>query len=199
MSERALFLCRNSNTVGELPRNLSRLSLRCQIVYDHPPLSRDEPNDVWVPDFAARGYQHVMSGSKKFPSVTAWSRAFVHLSQSLEDDEAVWFIEDDVAGDTESFRQLLVRTKEVNADFSTLRIRAASECPNWPWWHTASDFFERPWKSFNPLCRLSARLIRKPPFTPLRSGPRAASEPSRQSKFLAAVILIQIGVGLEVF
>jgi|GEM_PF-1790790 len=99
--------------------------------------------------------------SENFPLITSWSRAFVHLSRTLRKGEAVWFVEDDVAGDAESFRQLVSETAAVGADLSALEFESAAENPEWIWFATAEGFFEHPWRSFNPLCRLSERLIRK--------------------------------------
>jgi hypothetical protein len=93
-----------------------------EIVIDEPRSDEGCRAVVWIPDEEAEGYEHLMSHPKNFPLITSWSRAFVHLSRTLQKGEAVWFVEDDVAGDAESFRQLVTMTAEVGADLSALEF-----------------------------------------------------------------------------
>ena len=143
-----------------LCENLSRLG-KVEVVVDAPPPDTSSFKCIWIPDEDTQGYEHLMSHSKNFPLITSWSRAFVHLSRTLRKGEAIWFVEDDVASDFESFRQLVIESVKVGADLSALELESATENPGWIWFPTADGFFKRPWRSFNPLCRLSENLIQK--------------------------------------
>jgi hypothetical protein len=48
---------------------------------------------VWYADSEVAGYEGLMGQTNVFPPLTAWSRAFYHLSLTLGEEEAVWFIE----------------------------------------------------------------------------------------------------------
>jgi hypothetical protein len=52
------------------------------------------------------------------------------------------------------------RTASRNADLSAIDLRTKRDDMHWPWWRYADDFFEEPCRGFQPLCRLSARLVR---------------------------------------
>lgn len=101
-----------------------------------------------------------MGRTKEFPKVTAWSRAMVHLERTLEDDEAVWFVEDDVAGDADTFARLVAGTAARNRDLAAQELRSKRDDPDWWAWWRADGFFDEPWRGFQPLCRLSPRLLR---------------------------------------
>ena len=135
-------------------------SRKVEVIVDDPAPNESEAEVVWIPDEEARGYEHLMSHPRNFPSITSWSRAFVHLARTLRPGGAVWFVEDDVAGDADSFRELIAGTARIGADLSALEFEAAADNPDWIWFPTAEGFFKRPWRSFNPLCRLSEKLVR---------------------------------------
>lgn len=119
------------------------------------------PATVWVPDKEAEGFGGLMGRTTDFPPVTAWSRALAHLEGTLQEDEAVWLVEDDVAGDAESFARLVELTRAEDPDLAARDIRTKDEDPEWYFWDRAEGFFERPARAFQPLCRLSARLLRE--------------------------------------
>lgn len=110
----------------------------------------------WYPDDLLAGYEGIMGGSE-FGALTAWSRAFYHLARQ-PGDEAVWFVEDDVAGPPEAFRELVSRTLRRNPDLATRWVWSQQQAPDWHWWHL-NPGFDPAWKSFNPICRLSPRLL----------------------------------------
>jgi hypothetical protein len=125
------------------------------------PATEVVPASVWIPDEEAEGFGGLMGREGDFPRITAWSRALAHLAGTLKEDEAVWFVEDDVAGDAESFARLVELSREGNPDLAALDIRSKEEDQHWYFWHRAEGCFEQPARSFQPLCRLSARLIRE--------------------------------------
>ncbi len=119
------------------------------------------PATVWIPDEEADGYSGLMGRTADFPVVTAWTRALVHLGATLQDDEAVWFVEDDVAGDADSLIGLVEWTRRRNPDIAALDIRTRESDDEWFFWSRAEGFFTEPVRAFQPMCRLSSRLIRE--------------------------------------
>jgi uncharacterized HAD superfamily protein/hypoxanthine phosphoribosyltransferase len=172
--QRFLILAREAGERAESLRKVLEALGKVEVVVDRPDQGRkdadtgcsgggpdqDDPATVWIPDGEAEGYGGLMSESGPFPRITAWSRAMVHLARTLEGDEAVWFVEDDVAGDAGSFAEFVQRTASRNADLSAIDLRRKRDDMHWPWWRYADDFFEEPCRGFQPLCRLSARLVR---------------------------------------
>ncbi|WP_265593911.1 hypothetical protein [Haloferula sp. BvORR071] len=122
----------------------------------------DQPGDegIWYDDNQVKGYGGLTSHSSHSPPVTAWSRAMYHLAKNLRADEAVWFVEDEVAGSTEFFRALVRRTAASGADLASFDIRSRRNDASWPDWDHAEPWFPEPWRSFGSLSRKSARLVR---------------------------------------
>jgi hypothetical protein len=116
---------------------------------------------IHIPDGEVAGYDGLMGRASDLPPITAWSRALVHLSRTLEDHEMVWLVEDDVAGDAESFARLVELTRSRNADLSAMDARTREEDPGWYFWPVAEGFLTDPCRAFQPLCRVSPRLIRE--------------------------------------
>jgi hypothetical protein len=124
-------------------------------------MEQDVPATVFIPDAEAEGFGGLMGRDSDFPQITAWSRAMSHLSRTLRDNEAVWLVEDDVAGDVESFSRLVELTRARDADLSAREICRRREDSEWYFWSRADGHFEDPSRAFQPLCRLSARLLRE--------------------------------------
>ncbi len=152
--ERFLILARESSPVSRrLQKILSPLGL-AEVIVDTP-----GAEGIWYPDEEAAGYTGLMGFSANFPAITAWSRAMVHLSKTLEPDEAVWFVEDDVAGNSAFFKTLVAKTTATCANLAAIDIRSRVADPHWHCWNLAEPWFENPVRAFEPLCRISARLI----------------------------------------
>lgn len=163
--ERFLILARVAGTMTEqLIRVLNPLG-KVEVIVDRPlgdsfASAVTDRRYIHLNDGEAAGFGGLMSKSGPFPKITAWSRAFAHLARTLEDEEAVWFVEDDVAGDVDSFAALVAATRAKQADLSALDIRTRHEDAHWPWWSYADGILPCPARAFQPLCRLSGRLIR---------------------------------------
>ncbi|MGV3525462.1 MAG: hypothetical protein ACO1RX_14625 [Candidatus Sericytochromatia bacterium] len=152
---RFLILTRRAETAA---RNLEALLSplgRCELIVDQP-----DAGGIWIPDHHLRGFEGLM-GASHFPVLTAWSRALYHAAQTLAEEELVWFVEEDVAGDAAAFRRLVHVTSGVNPDLAALQIYSQRRLPRWHWWTLNPGWFAHPWKSFNPLCALSPALIRQ--------------------------------------
>jgi hypothetical protein len=173
VKERFLILARESGTMAEGLRKVLEPLGKVEVIVDRLAgeravgarcsgngLEQDASATVYVPDAEAEGYGGLMSRSGNFSSTTAWSRAFVHLERTLEDDEAVWFVEDDVAGDMGSFAEFVGKTAARNADLSAIDLRAKRDDAHWSWWGYAEEYFEEPCRGFQPMCRLSGSLVR---------------------------------------
>lgn len=158
-TDRFLILTRSAgHAASNLFQVLSALG-KTELIVDQP---EAQNKGLWYPDELLQGYEHIM-GSAHFSELTAWSRAFYHLEQDLHDQDSVWFIEDDVSGHPEAFKALINQCQHANPDLAATRIYSQKTRPGWYWWKQAADldWFEQPRSSFNPLCRLSARLIRE--------------------------------------
>lgn len=130
-----LLLCRgNTKPVRDLAGLLTPLG-KVRIVED----SGDIPGDFQQLTTLAR--------------TTAWDRAF----NGIEPVDT-WFVEDDVAGRREDFARLAELTAAVRADLVAHYVARPADEPAWPHWFR-NPGFTQPWKSFNPICRLSGRLI----------------------------------------
>ena len=98
------------------------------------------------------GYQMLTTLAR----VTAWDRAFAEL----DGERPVWLIEDDVHLGDVDLADLIARATQSGADLCATDIASRTADPDWPHWGRGFDF-RHPCKSFNPLCRLSAGLIRQ--------------------------------------
>ena len=112
---------------------------------------------VWYADSEVAGYQGLMGQTNVFPPLTAWSRAFYHLSLTLGEEEAVWFIEEDVAGSAECWEALGRLTEASGADLAAWDVRSREEDPGWYFWHTVGPRFPA---GPAPGCRGSWRGMR---------------------------------------
>ena len=144
--ERFLILSRsNGQDLLSLQNNLLALG-GTELIIDIPEkrdtlIGSSSGMKIFVSDEMTQGYEYLMSNAQRFSPITGWSRAFAHLTQTWCEGEAVWFVEDDVAGDATSFRKLVKATAEIGADFSAFNIKLKIEAPKWPWWQTAEGFF----------------------------------------------------------
>ncbi len=155
MTERFLILCREPNEAAENLRMAFSGLGAVELVSDTP-----TDQAVWYPDEAMQGYRHLSGWSQACRPVTAWDRAWMHLNLTSGKNPApVWLVEDDVAGNPEDFSRVADFSGGVDADLSALEFRLMEEDPGWPHWHVAADRFTHPARSFNPLCRLNARLV----------------------------------------
>lgn len=91
---------------------------------------------------------------------TAWDLAWMKLRSTVGENPAnVWLVEEEVAGNETEFSRLFKSTTEVDADLSCRDLASRAEDPHWPFWNQAALFFPYPCRSFNPICRLSSRLV----------------------------------------
>ena len=155
--ERFLVLARHASDASRRLEKILAPFGRTEVILDSPGSSEDD--GVWYPDEEVAGYGGLMSNSSPFPTITAWSRAMFHLEKTLEPDEAVWFVEDDVAGNPEYFEALIRETASFGPDLAAIDIFSRDADPEWYLWSYAEPWFEQPWKAFKPLCRKSPRLI----------------------------------------
>lgn len=155
MAERFIVLCRRpSGQAVNLVKALEPLG-PVEVVSD----TRSQ-GTVWYPDEMMAGFERLFAHTGVCPSVTAWERAWFHLQQTSGEFPAnVWIVEDDVAGSPREFAELVEISRSVDADLSALELSSREDDPKWPHWHHGADLFTAPCHSFNPLCRLSSRLV----------------------------------------
>jgi hypothetical protein len=98
-----------------------------------------------------------MCSIETFPEITSWDTAFSRLSDDVRDS---WFFENDVRWGASALADLFSlssRPEELIACY----YHSQEEQPNWYWWENYAHYFQKPTKSFNPVCRLRESLIRK--------------------------------------
>jgi hypothetical protein len=155
MSERFLILCRTpSDACSSLISCLSKLGT-VELISDTP-----AEDAVWHADETMTGFTELNGFSQTHRPVTAWERAWKHLDLTSGSARSnVWLVEDDVAGSAAAWSRLVEETLAVDADLSAVDIRLREDDPHWPHWRHGDTLFANPGGSFNPLCRLSERLV----------------------------------------
>lgn len=115
----------------------------------------------WIPDEMMTGFAGLPGWSPECPSIAAWSRAWRFIAGNEDSfEQGAWFVEDDVAFEAHHVRELVSLTRDHSPDLASVEIRSRSADPEWPHWHLADSHFAAPYRSFNPLCHLSNRLLR---------------------------------------
>jgi hypothetical protein len=154
LKDRFLILARQAGPASQRLLDTFTPLGKAEVITDSP-----QGGGTWYPDELLPGYHGLMGFSSNFPPITAWSRAMYHLSQTLEPDQAVWFIEDDVAGSPAFFQQLVAQTSASGADLAARDIYSKADDGEWDCWSLAEPWFQHPVRAFQPLCRVSSRLI----------------------------------------
>jgi predicted O-methyltransferase YrrM len=121
----------------------------------------DESCIVHVPNAELTQHEGIMGRISELPVISAWTRALAWLERERPEVEHVWFIEDDVAFSPDGFRQFLRVAEGMEADLLATDIFERHEQPDWHFWWDVESWFEQPRGAFQPLCRLSTRLLRK--------------------------------------
>ena len=107
-----------------------------------------------------------MTRSPYIKKPSAWDKAFYTISYNelYNKYNYFFFIEDDVySKNYETLISFIMDAQsEFSVDFITKQIRPKSHHPQWKHWQEDyTNEFSNPSQSFNPLCRLSKRLIEK--------------------------------------
>lgn len=90
-------------------------------------------------------------------ATTAWDLLFKGLA-----DEYTWVIEDDVAFNHGTIKNILNGFKDNESDLVSNRIYSKHEDPQWPWWNLKDSLKDiELWHSLNCFCRVSPSLIKK--------------------------------------
>lgn len=154
IKERFLILAREANSSTQNLQTVLKHLGKVEVILDKP------GEGLWYSDEVLGGYTGLTSSASAFPPVSAWARAMYHLSLTFQPDEAVWFVEDDVAGNPQAFEALVKETVGRGSDLAAFEIRSEREDEDWPHWSHARPWFEDAWRSFKPLSRKSARLVK---------------------------------------
>lgn len=135
--------------VIELSQYLNKHNYLTHIIYEDPNLPA-----------SFSGLTHVKRGP------TAWENAFYYLSKiDMDSFDHIFFIEDDVY--CKSFYSMLHAIKYYDNSTYDLICKdfySQQESRSWHWWidkEVSHFFYQYRYRSFNPFCRLSNRLIRK--------------------------------------
>jgi hypothetical protein len=90
-------------------------------------------------------------------NTTAWDLLFKDLT-----GEYTWVIEDDVAFNQGTIKNILNEFKNNESDLISNEIYSKHKHPNWDWWHLNDSIKETElWHSLNCFCRISPNLIKK--------------------------------------
>lgn len=88
---------------------------------------------------------------------TAWDILFKDLKE-----EYTWVIEDDVAFNEQTIKNILNSFAAEEADLISNWIRTKDEDVSWVWWYLNDHFKSTElWRSLNCFCRISPSLIKK--------------------------------------
>lgn len=149
--ERFLVLTRKMNEPAkDMAKMLAPLG-KTEIIVDCP-----SSEGIWHPDEVMRGYVGIMANPK---TITAWSRALYHVSQTFRSDEAVWFVEDDVAANPAMLRQLIEKTRAADPAIASAMIAPQTADPRYAHWSRGEPYFKRQWKALMPIGRMHPDLI----------------------------------------
>lgn len=107
-------------------------------------------------DEIKNGFKNIC-GVMYFPEITSWDTAFSRLSDDVRDS---WFLENDVRWGTSALAELFSLSSR-DEELITCYCDTQEEQPNWYWWKEFAHYFQKPTKSFNPVCRLRESLVRK--------------------------------------
>lgn len=122
---------------------------------------RDDKN---IPDsfFKNKGYYNA---SGRFTNPTTWEKSLflIFTNKLYFEYDYFYFIEDDVyARDLNTFIRLIDLWNTNNSDLIAKEILSKNGSEEWAWWQSNQyENFNEPWKSFNPICRLSSKLLYK--------------------------------------
>jgi hypothetical protein len=109
------------------------------------------------------GYNRISYFHK--PRITAWEKSFFYLinNNKYKNYKFVYFIEDDVySKNNKTFIELFRYWENYKHDLISKDIISIKNSKTWFHWYFDKKYlfyFRRPYKSFNPLCRLSQNLI----------------------------------------
>lgn len=97
--------------------------------------------------------------------ITSWEKSFynIQINNHINKYDYFYFIEDDVyTKDTNTILELIEYFNTFNSDFTSKAILPKEDIMEWPWWNREKDhnhIFNHPHRSFNPLCKISNKLL----------------------------------------
>jgi hypothetical protein len=150
------FLCKSENSYTN---NLS-LFLQ-QYGYDSS-IIVDDKNRYNIPDEAT--YCGLTKVCEDRPSSWEYSIYNISSHKLYHIYDYFFFIEDDVfSKQNNTFVNLISIWNKHNYDFIAKKIRPKYQEEDWIWWKDTNNWnnFDNPYKSFNTICRVSSRLIKK--------------------------------------
>ena len=131
----------------------------------------DNPSDhIYYSDeeLILQNFNNITLHTEKHP--TAWDKAFYHIYKNNLKYDYYYFIEDDVSCvNLQIFLKLFQTLVNYNNDLIATQIKSQIEDPFWDNWYI-KNLFNRAYKgvddkilyrSFNPFCRISNKLINK--------------------------------------
>ena len=143
-----LLLCRKKNTnIINRYNFFKNHNLLTYIIEDN----KNIPNNFY-------GLTHIGSKDK----TTAWESAFFYLFNLENIPDFVYLIEDDVySHENNTFIKLIDYYSLQQYALIAGKIYSKEESSDWHWWKADNEhkIFSNPYRSFNPLCRLSKELI----------------------------------------
>jgi len=160
MSNYLIFvLCKDiSDRSIEYAKILSQKNISCRIICDLCSIDSDQK-------LLSSGFFN-LTRSPYIKKPSSWDKSFYTIAQEdlLDKYDYFYFIEDDVySKNYETLISFIMDAQsEFSVDFITKQIRPKSHHPQWKHWQEDyTNEFSNPSQSFNPLCRLSKRLIEK--------------------------------------
>jgi hypothetical protein len=161
MRNLCLFLCRNrtkylSDLYQKLKKNID-VYFVCDNEIDSKQVLRNNFTDL------NRLTSDVLDLNKY--KITAWEKSFfyIHKNNLINKYNNIYFIEDDVySKNFDTYSHLIKYWNTLDHDFISSAIKSKQQDAGWSWWSQDTEYeryFQNPYRAFNPLCRLSSRLI----------------------------------------
>lgn len=158
MKTLVLILCNNySQNIIEFETVLFENNIDYIVVCDSCTLDQDQ-------NLLENGFYN-LTRSPYIKKPSAWDKSFDIISKKFLGDkyEHFFFIEDDVYSKKYCYiTQFILESMKLNSDLITHNIKSINHSPNWQHWK--EDYIEMlktPHQSFNPICRLSVKLVNK--------------------------------------
>jgi hypothetical protein len=96
---------------------------------------------------------------------SAWDKSFNIISKKFLEYEYKYFffIEDDVYSKKHNYIiKFILESTKLDSDLITHNIKSINHSPNWKHWKEEYiKLLKNPHQSFNPICRLSTKLVKK--------------------------------------
>jgi len=155
-------LCRKkSNYVVDLDKKLKYHNIDSVLIIDN----ESDSDIVRKKNFIRLNWMFDKNSQSHFTQITAWEKSFynIYINDYINKYNYFYFLEEDVyTKNLPTIINLINYFNTFDADLISTKILPKDANAEWPWWsedYRYIELFNDPHRSFNPLCRLSSKLI----------------------------------------